>query len=131
MASAVRPSVLADDDGGVFVSWKDRRAGNYDIFVRRGGPAGTGAPPAAQARSPFVAAPNPTFGEPVRFLRGPGAAPGELTIHDALGRRVRTLRAGGESACWDGSTDGGGTAPPGVYFARWGAAGALRITVIR
>ncbi|MGQ0721444.1 MAG: hypothetical protein ACT4PE_07720 [Candidatus Eiseniibacteriota bacterium] len=130
-ATAVRSSVLSDDDGGIFVCWKDLRTGSYDIFLRRGGPAGTGVPAAPPSRPLLVAAPNPTFGEPVRFVRDAVAAPAELTIHDALGRRIRTLREGGESASWDGSTDAGGRVPAGVYFVRWGATGAVRVTVIR
>jgi hypothetical protein len=131
-ARAVRPSVLADGDG-IFVCWKDFRTGNHDLFLRRGGPAGTQAPVVAAARQiRLIAAPNPTRGEPVLFAWGPGSAPAdELTIHDALGRRVRALRAVGEGASWDGSTDAGGRVPAGVYFVRCGSSARARVTVIR
>jgi hypothetical protein len=54
--------------------------------------------------------------------------PAELAIFDAQGRVVRTLvngerPAGRGSATWDGGTDGGGSAPPGLYFARLSAPG--------
>jgi hypothetical protein len=56
----------------------------------------------------------------------PGSAPTLLTIHDAAGRRVRTLvdaaqPAGAYSLSWDG-TDGTGTpVAAGVYFCRLSA----------
>jgi hypothetical protein len=52
----------------------------------------------------------------------------ELAIFDAQGRIVRTLvnreqPAGRGSATWDGGTNGGGSAAPGLYFARLSAPG--------
>ncbi len=46
-----------------------------------------------------------------------------VTVHDPSGRRVRTLAEGerlaaGSTLVWDGRTDGGSTAPAGVYFLR-------------
>jgi DNA-binding beta-propeller fold protein YncE len=54
-----------------------------------------------------------------------------LAVYDAGGRMVRTLVRGTEGpgrheARWDGRTDAGGTAAPGVYFYRLEAAGEAR-----
>jgi flagellar hook assembly protein FlgD len=56
--------------------------------------------------------------------------PGEasLTVHDALGRRVRTVAGGAMAAgthevAWDGRTDAGAPVAAGVYVVRLLAAG--------
>ena len=56
------------------------------------------------------------------------SGPAELAIFDAQGRSVRTLVSGDQpagrgAATWDGGTNGGGSAPPGLYFARLSAPG--------
>jgi hypothetical protein len=63
-------------------------------------------------------------------LTAHGAGPGaRITIRDALGRIVRTLREvpdGTANLTWDGSRDGGGRAATGLYFVRLeSAAGAI------
>ena len=55
----------------------------------------------------------------------------DLGVFDAGGRRVRTVRAGvlpaGVTRCaWDGRTDAGHAASPGVYYLRMLAGGAAR-----
>ena len=74
--------------------------------------------------------PNPATGaSTLTFtLRQAGAA--RLDIHDALGRRVRTLRdgyheAGSFHASWDGSDTVGRPLPTGAYSAVLTAAGAV------
>ncbi len=51
-------------------------------------------------------------------VRAPGASGVQVTIEDAAGRPVRTLRLaapGSGRIRWDGATDTGATAPPGIY----------------
>lgn len=69
------------------------------------------------------AAPNPfRAGTTIRYaLARAGAV--DLAVFDAQGRRVRTLAsgprpAGPASAAWDGTSDAGAPAEPGVYFVR-------------
>lgn len=56
-----------------------------------------------------------------------------LTIHDAAGRLVRTLRsddfeaAGRREALWDGRDDGGRPIASGVYLVRLKAAGVVQV----
>lgn len=68
-------------------------------------------------------APNPAT-RPVRFsLRGPRADEARVTVHDALGRRVRTLLDGPAAAgttefVWDLRDGAGKRVAPGVYMVR-------------
>jgi len=66
----------------------------------------------------------------------------ELSLYDVAGRRLRTLTSDGEAPAgvgalsWDGRTDAGALAQPGVYFCRMRAGGAeagrnLVIRVVR
>jgi hypothetical protein len=74
--------------------------------------------PKLQAASFKLAAQPSVFQGSVRFsIEPPGLRPVVLRIYDASGRMIRTLRAG-MSATWDGSTESGGRAAPGVYYAR-------------
>ncbi|MFO7653762.1 MAG: M14 family zinc carboxypeptidase [Candidatus Krumholzibacteriia bacterium] len=92
------------------------------------------------ARRPALAAfPNPfNPGTTLRF-DNPRAGPVELAIHDALGRRIRTLLsehrpAGEQTAHWDGRGDDGLPAASGVYLARLRAGGgdrALKLTLVK
>ncbi|MGH7725543.1 MAG: PQQ-dependent sugar dehydrogenase [Candidatus Eiseniibacteriota bacterium] len=66
--------------------------------------------------------PNPARGEISIVFELPEGATSRLEIHDARGRRVRTIdtgsRGGGRHVvAWDGRTDHGDPAAPGVYFA--------------
>lgn len=60
---------------------------------------------------------------PVRLaFRLPRAGPAEITLHDLLGRRVRTLRrgpseAGAHEVAWDGRDEEGRPVPAGVLLA--------------
>lgn len=106
-----------------------------------GSPLGTGLPPfdlvvvrpvatdvaAAPALRVAFAAPNPFREEtrivlPAGFAGESASAPTTVTIHDARGRLVRTLRvpaSGSDSAteiAWDGRDDAGRAMAPGVYL---------------
>jgi hypothetical protein len=54
-----------------------------------------------------------------------------LTIHDAAGRRVRTLSVTGSTAEWDGLDDRGVPVAAGTYFARTGTGEAVKIERLR
>jgi hypothetical protein len=66
--------------------------------------------------------------------------PYRIDVIDVAGRRVRELVRGAaepgvvSTKLWDGRTDGGSLAAPGVYFARLtagGAAEAVRVQMLR
>jgi glucose/arabinose dehydrogenase len=85
----------------------------------------TGAPPAEppQRLALSAAFPSPAPGRVSLALELPRAARVEYAVHDLQGRRVwgapsRTIEAGRTVLAWDGVTDAGGHAPPGVYLAR-------------
>ena len=80
------------------------------------------APPVAYETTPLAVQPNPAPGGCI--LRFSLAAPrqGSLTVFDASGRKVRTLKSGGfargvQASHWDGRDDAGRAMPQGLYFA--------------
>jgi len=67
--------------------------------------------------------PNPLTSQSTLTFALPSASPVALTVHDAAGRRVRTLLQGDLSAgahhpAWDGRDRRGIRVAPGVYFVR-------------
>jgi hypothetical protein len=70
------------------------------------------------SRAALTALPNPFNRTTVLRLSYPLATPAALSIHDASGRLVRTLRAGGANSgvVWDGKDAAGRTVEPGIYF---------------
>jgi hypothetical protein len=101
--------------------------------------AATDGPPAV-ANLDLRTWPNPFNPRSTIDFRLPGAAAVHLAVHDAAGRRVRTLAAGvvlDEGAhvlTWDGRDDNGRDVPSGVYFYRLLAADAAvsrRVTLLR
>lgn len=80
--------------------------------------------PAAAVRGlSLESAPNPFVGTTRLSYRLASAAAVRLTVHDARGRRVRTIEdgaraAGPHAADWDGKDEAGTRVPAGVYFAR-------------
>ena len=67
--------------------------------------------------------PNPFRAATAMSIYLPEAARARLTVHDALGRRVRTLveelrPAGSSAATWDGRNDSGNPVAGGIYFLR-------------
>ena len=80
------------------------------------------APPQAFAIHPVQ--PNPFVGSALLRFSLPMAARVKLEVLDAQGRRVRVLTnafldAGEHTATWDGRTDAGERAGPGIYFYRF------------
>ena len=101
-------------------------------------PTATEAPAPAAAFGIDGAYPNPTAdGLTIRY-HTPEAVEVDLAVFDLLGRRVAVLAqgirpAGPQEAAWDGRTDAGGVAAPGVYVVRLQAgaqAAAQRVTVL-
>ncbi len=83
----------------------------------------TAASPAGLAAASMRAFPNPFNPSTTLEASIPRGGRATLTIHDAGGRRVATvfdgvLPAGATALRWSGTTDAGGRAPSGVYFAR-------------
>ncbi|GJM44270.1 MAG: hypothetical protein DHS20C21_11120 [Gemmatimonadota bacterium] len=98
------------------------------------GDAAVAAPtvaPSPTGLSLAAAHPNPFRGR-TSFAYALGRpAPATLTIHDAAGRRVRTLvdgavSAGAHTTTWTGRSDAGTPVPAGVYFARLLSSGEVR-----
>jgi len=94
----------------------------------RVGAAGQGAARIAFAASPSLVRQGTRFAFDV-----PKRSEGQLDIFDVSGRRVATvfhgtLEPGPASFDWTRTTDQGGRAAPGVYFARLQAFGRTQIT---
>jgi hypothetical protein len=103
------------------------------------GPLRFDAAPGARQVGLLSATPNPSSGG-VRFaVRLDRPAHADFTVHDVQGRVVARqgpfLAAPGEHLLeWDGRTDGGALAAPGVYYARFffdGEASTLKIVRTR
>lgn len=93
-----------------------------------------GAPGPLPGALALSAAPNPSRGATRLSYVLPAAARVALDVLDVQGRVVRVLErgeraAGTQVAAWDGRRDDGGTAAPGVYFARLTVDGAAARTV--
>ena len=76
-------------------------------------------------------APNPFVRSAVIRFALPRSGEVKLRIYDVSGRLVRTLASGPMAAglhqrVWDGRTDAGDRAVPGVYFSRLDAAQGMR-----
>ncbi len=125
--ASTRPSVLARA-GVVFVTWRDERDGNRELYVRRGQQPSSGAIEITSRAESLRIAPNPTRGD-VRILRA--RAEGAVTVHDARGRLVRRL-SGGVEIPWNTKDDAGRHVAAGVYFVcDLQCKTAARVTVLR
>jgi len=119
-------------NGGLFVN----PAVLSDAVVSWGGTVGVADPPAA-ARLSLAVRSNPARGEQWLDLACPREGEQSLVIFDAAGRIVRRLAqgrfpAGPRVVGWDGRDDAGRAVPPGVYLARYHAAGlTVRASLVR
>lgn len=119
-------------NGGILV-WQE----NFNVSAKR--ILGNGAISTVDAERPAAPrgthlappTPNPSRGDVA--LRFALAAPSDvrLTIHDAQGRLVRVVAddardAGSHHVSWNGADAGGTRVSPGLYFARFEAAGEVR-----
>lgn len=113
------------------------RLNDRDLPVTAAPPANAGTQPAALAL--YANHPNPFNGATRIPFEAGDAARASLTIHDVLGRQVRSLRRGpiGEGAhavVWDGRDDQGRLAATGVYLARLrvdGGSATRRMLLVR
>ncbi len=107
------------------------------------GPGGQGTPSVTFAALP---APNPMGRDGTSFeyaigsdVAANGSAPVTLTVHDMLGRRIRTLAnerqaPGRYTLRWNGTDAAGARVPPGMYYANFRAgsvARSLKVVVVR
>jgi hypothetical protein len=81
-------------------------------------------------------APNPVRDTTLLPFSLARSGPTTLTIHDVAGRRIATLidgdrPRGRQTVLWDGRTDAGPRAAPGVYFVRLRADGTQRVAKIQ
>jgi hypothetical protein len=103
----------------------DLEAGSFALVRLEGAPADSAAGGIAPALS---LSPNPARGV-VLLATTSGARGARLEIVDAGGRRVwsKTLGAGDAALTWRGEREGGGSAGPGLYFARIEDARGFRV----
>jgi len=112
--------------------------------LRLAGPSGEAIPfelrlepggPASPARSSIVGLrPNPARGEVRILLDRPVEGPVEMSIHDAAGRRVRSLvvePADGTELRWDLRDAAGDPIPSGVFFVSEPGGAGRRLLVVR
>ncbi len=96
-------------------------------------PSSSAGDPPISAGESLGALPNPFASSVLLIFRLAGSSPGEVSIYDLCGRRVRTifrgaLASGTSRMSWDGRDDRGREAGAGVYFARIERPGFLSIT---
>ncbi len=130
MVADTRPLVIGGDMPGIYESFwgkiDDVRIYNRALSAAEIGQLAnqtTAVPITPGVRGVALGAPtpNPARGASAVEFALSGAGPVDLTVCDALGRRVRTLAsgpmpAGSHSARWDGRDEAGRAAPPGLYF---------------
>jgi hypothetical protein len=98
-------------------------SGNSTLTMRFGSGSTSGVESADTGRHALAAWPDPFDVSTTVSFVADGPVTGQLTVHDASGRKVTTLFAGeipvGEHAfLWSGRSDSGGLVSPGIYFAR-------------
>jgi len=86
----------------------------------------------SERRLTLSVGPNPSRGECVFHLTLADEGDASLEVHDAAGRRVRSLPLspgipGERTLVWDGRDDAGNALPNGVYFARLRATGETAV----
>ncbi|MBN1825106.1 MAG: C39 family peptidase [Candidatus Eisenbacteria bacterium] len=123
------PSIAANGCGFLCAAWTDYRHGNTEIYFRcesvETGVALVENAAGARPLPTILSAPRPApFTVETRLsfsLDRPGRV--VLGVYDIAGRRVRSLAdavypAGVHETAWDGRSDAGRDAAPGVYFVR-------------
>lgn len=124
VGSQYQPIVAPDQDSVAVLVWVDQRTGGNDLYAQRVPFVVTLDAPAPQnPQVALSAAPDPMRERSELAFDIPRAGRVELVLHDAAGRRVRTLLAGPLAAgrqrvVWDGHDDQGVALAGGVYFAR-------------
>ncbi len=115
--------VATDCEGGSDSAYVTVHVGRHLESVEEGsiaGKTGPGEEKAADGSVLFLSSPNPAHGAvSLRFERIPSGR-ADLSVYDVSGRLVRSFSLTGPSGeiTWDGRTDTGREASPGVYFFR-------------
>lgn len=124
-----------DLNGDGFVSVSDLAILNAVFGTSCPTAVGVGEPPPARFHLAPVA-PNPSRGAVTLVFELASRAAVRLDVLDLLGRRVHTLlggavlAAGAHRRVWDGRTDAGAIAPPGVYRVRLASGGEVRTAAV-
>lgn len=136
-----QPIIAPGQDSVAVIVWADQRTGGSDLYAQRVPFQVTlDVQPSFPETVMLRAQPEPTRGRTELSFDLPRAGNVELSVHDASGRRVRTLvrsglAAGRQRFEWDGRDSAGGIVPAGLYFARVSLEGrglaARRIRLIR
>jgi hypothetical protein len=136
------PPILADGDGGAWIVWSDRDAGEVDMGMQHVTSAGivlgdVGFDPSS---GPLVIYPNPVAGAVTVLLDLPFFERISAEAYDASGRRIRTFPDRRANAfapltlTWDGNDEQGRRAAAGVYLLRLVAGGKSysgRVIIVR
>jgi hypothetical protein len=125
---------MTSDDTGADLAYAATFNGGEDVFYMRiPAPAPVGVGPARGLEARLLEShPNPfAASTTIRFDAPSEGARVRLEVFDVGGHRVATLLdrftiGQGQSVSWDGRTDGGTEAAPGVYFCRLEAAGQVQ-----
>jgi len=129
------PQIATNDAGGAIIGWEDDRHGssNTDIYAMGVMSSGQLAAVMTGRVDPLrvgSASPNPMHAAASIAFDLPSAQSVSVTLYDVSGHVVRTMAArqqfpaGNQRLTWDGMTDNGSPANPGIYFVRVLAAGA-------
>jgi hypothetical protein len=121
------PNIATDGAGGAFITWRDSRSGNYDIYVLRVDRNGNSPPVHVPDMSPVSSLsqnyPNPfnPHTKMIYSVREPTSV--ILRIYACTGEFIRTLidahhEPGRYEAQWDGMDYLGRPVTSGVYFCR-------------
>ncbi len=119
LGGPIRGLALADDgaDGFEEILTALGTVDQIRVYRRVSGPSAIPAGDPAPSVVALTVAPNP-FAASAHITIPGGLVANELSIYDALGRRVRTLRGGPGGATWDARDDHGRRVPRGVYWIR-------------
>lgn len=135
--NSTRPSLHADEEGHLYVVWKDRRDGNNEIYFREGTVPAPVSDAGESRGDGFIAsfrtALNP-FRTGTTFQWRAGAAdigPRRVTIADVAGHLIRSevLSGSEESWTWDGRDDHERSVVSGVYYVTLAPAGGRASTI--
>jgi len=124
VGSQYQPVVAPDEDSVAVLVWVDQRTGGNDLYAQRVPFVVTlDAPSPSEPHVALSASPDPARQRSELAFDVPRAGRVALVLHDAAGRRVRTLIdgivvAGRQRVVWDGHDDQGAALEAGVYFAR-------------
>ena len=112
--ASTRPTLLVGPANRLTVLWQDARHGPTEIYARRQA-AATGVPDTPRTGI-LTAGANPFHGAVTWNLPAGYPRSARAVIYNAQGRRVRVLPHFGLTPRWDGTTQTGTPAAPGLYL---------------